>query len=134
LTLLRRLNVSGTCALLLAARGDGNLLPIHALPDSIAPAVSSLKVTERVVKGEDGQPTVERTMDVRFWDKNAALQFLGRYHRLITTERVELAAKHQRGLPDVDAMADDDEVRSEIVRMSKEAPKRYEPQSLAVEV
>jgi hypothetical protein len=27
---------------------DGNLLPIHALPDSIAPAVSSLKVTERV--------------------------------------------------------------------------------------
>jgi hypothetical protein len=103
------------------------------LPDSIAPAVSSFKVTERVVKGQDGQPLVERTMDVRLWDKNAALQFLGRYHRLITTERVELDAKHQHEFPNVEAMADEDQVRAEIVRMSKEALARYEPKALAVE-
>ena len=43
----------------------GNLKPLNEFGDDIARAVSSVKVTERVVKGADGLPTVERAKEFR---------------------------------------------------------------------
>lgn len=53
----------------------GNLLPIPDLPDSIAPAISSVEVVKRYSDEE----TSEYVTKIRLWDKTKALQMLGKH-------------------------------------------------------
>jgi phage terminase small subunit len=49
---------------------SGNLLPIQQWPDEVAAAISSIKVVEQSVDGE----AVTQTKEVKFWDKNSAIE------------------------------------------------------------
>ena len=55
---------------------NGHLLPIEDWPDSIAAAVSSVKVTSYKPKGKD-EP-IEYTKEIKFWDKRGALSELAK--------------------------------------------------------
>ena len=57
---------------------DGRLLPVHMLPDSIAPAISSVKVTSSRVPGSD-PVEIEHTTEIKFWDKPKALDLAGKH-------------------------------------------------------
>lgn len=57
---------------------QGRLLPVHMLPDDIAPAVSSVKVTTSRVPGTD-PVEVEFTTEVKFWDKPKAIDLAGKH-------------------------------------------------------
>lgn len=58
-------------------RSDGSVRPPAEWSDDLAAAVASVKVREF----PDGSVTYE----VRFWDKNAALDKLGRFHKMFGT-------------------------------------------------
>lgn len=74
---------------------DGNLLPMHQWSDAFAASVASIEVTTRTLPGEaeeqlDAQPQggalrrrrnpqVEHTTKIRFWNKNEALEKIGRF-------------------------------------------------------
>lgn len=57
---------------------NGNLLPIHALPDSVAAAVSSVKVVTKRIPGTD-PVEVEHVAEIKLWDKNSAADKLMRH-------------------------------------------------------
>ena len=57
---------------------DGSLLPVHSLPDSIAAAVSSIKVVTKRVPGTD-PVEVEHVSEIKLWDKNSAADKLMRH-------------------------------------------------------
>lgn len=54
---------------------NGQLRPIADLPDSIAPAISSVEVVKRYSDKE----TSEYVTKIRLWDKTRALQMLGKH-------------------------------------------------------
>lgn len=66
---------------------NGNLKPIHELDDDIAAAVAGIDV---VVRG-DGENALQ-VRKIKFWDKNNALEKLGKHLRL-WTERHEHTGK-----------------------------------------
>lgn len=57
---------------------NGNLLPIHELPDSVAAAVSSVKVVTKRIPGTD-PVEVEHVAEIKLWDKNSAADKLMRH-------------------------------------------------------
>ena len=63
---------------------NGDLLPIHELPDEIAACVSSVEVVKRQARGGE----VEYVHKVRLWDKKGALELLGK-HFAQFTDRVQ---------------------------------------------
>ena len=52
----------------------GNLLPVHEWPDDVAAAISSIKI-KRVPDGD----TMAEVAEVKFWDKNSALEKAGKH-------------------------------------------------------
>lgn len=60
---------------------DGNLLPIHKLPEGFARAVQGVKVVTRTKPGSDGAE-VEHTTEIKLWDKNSALEKLAKRFRI----------------------------------------------------
>lgn len=60
---------------------NGNLLPIHELPDNFAKAVSSIKIVTRNKPGSDGAE-VEYATEIKLWDKNSALEKLAKRFRI----------------------------------------------------
>lgn len=60
---------------------DGRLLPVDALPDRGAGAIQSIRITSKNVAGSNtGEPCV--TVEIKLWDKNAALKKLAKHFRL----------------------------------------------------
>lgn len=58
----------------------GGMLPIASLDDDTAAAVSSVEVVTRRVPGADGDAAeVEYVHKIRFWDKNSALEKIGKH-------------------------------------------------------
>lgn len=59
-------------------KADGTIIPIHELDDDAAATIASVEVDE--FKGEDAGSG--RTVKVKVWDKNSALEKAARFHGL----------------------------------------------------
>ena len=79
-TVLRELLRIATADLSQAFDEDGNLLPIPQMPEDVRRAVAGMKVRT----DDDGAVLRE----VKFWDKNKALELLGKHLKLYT-EKIE---------------------------------------------
>jgi len=64
---------------------DGNLLPIHQLPDDVAAAVASVEVVAVKGTGKEGEPVVH-VKRVRLWDKRATLDAMARHLKMFGDE------------------------------------------------
>ena len=60
---------------------QGRLLPVHQLPDDVAKAVSSVEVVTSRIPGTD-PVEVEHVSKIKFWDKRASLELLGKHLKL----------------------------------------------------
>lgn len=60
---------------------DGRLLPVDAMPENATRAIQSIKVTSKTVPGSETGELVFTT-EIKFWDKNAALDRLFRHFGL----------------------------------------------------
>ncbi|WP_167646413.1 terminase small subunit [Mameliella alba] len=60
---------------------QGNLLPVDAMPEKTAKAIQSIKVSSKAVPGSETGEMVFTT-EIKFWDKNAALDRLFRHFGL----------------------------------------------------
>lgn len=61
----------------------GNVKPVHEWTREQAAAVAAIDVTEVIDESSDGSKVkVTRTSKIKFWDKGAALDKLGRYLKL----------------------------------------------------
>lgn len=66
---------------------DGNLKPVHELPDHIAASISSLDVVKRVITSKDGSvDEVQYTHKIRLHDKVKAIQALQKQLGLIAPD------------------------------------------------
>lgn len=70
---------------------NGQLLPVHMLPDEVAASVSSVEVVTTKIPGTD-PVEVEHTAKIKFWDKRGSLELLGKHLKLFT-EKVEHTGK-----------------------------------------
>lgn len=94
----------------------GNLINIKELGDDIAPAVSSVEVTERRGGKDTG---VETTRKLRLWDKTAGLNILAKYHKLLT-EKVELSGSVKVAQAEI-AESSDEELLARLEALAKRA-------------
>ena len=67
---------------------QGRLLPVHMLPDEISASVSSVEVVTFKIPGTD-PVEVEHVSKIKFWDKRASLELLGRHLKLFT-DKIEV--------------------------------------------
>lgn len=100
---------------------SGALLPPHSWPDDVAPAMASIEVEELFEGQGQDRTQIGYTKKVKFWDKNTALDKLGRHLGLWDKERAEVNINLLSHVTDADLDA----------RISKRLPKEKndEPQS-----
>jgi hypothetical protein len=68
--------------------GPGERVDLSKMDRRVRAAVSSLKIKERLITGEDGQPSLlERTTEIKLWSKPQALQKLGDHLGLFEGEK-----------------------------------------------
>lgn len=89
---------------------NGNLKPIHGLPEDIARAISGLEVDELFEGHGDDRERVGRTKKVKFWDKTKALELLGK-HLAMWIERREHSGPGGGPIKHEYAEMSDDELR-----------------------
>jgi phage terminase small subunit len=68
---------------------DGNLLPVHLLPDDVAASIASIEVVTSRIPGTE-PVEVEHTHKIKFWDKRGSLELLGKHLKMFT-EKVEMS-------------------------------------------
>ena len=61
---------------------EGNLLPIHELPEHVRRAIATVKVT-RTTRGRGNDAATEVGTEVKFWPKVEALRLMGTYRRML---------------------------------------------------
>jgi phage terminase small subunit len=59
---------------------NGDLIPIHSLPDELAACIASIEVVKRNLTSGDGK--TERVWKIKLWSKPQALELLGRHQGL----------------------------------------------------
>ena len=59
---------------------NGDLLPIHSLPDDLAACIASIEVVKRNFTSGDGK--TELVWKIKLWNKPQALELLGRHQGL----------------------------------------------------
>lgn len=67
---------------------DGNLLPMHMLPDDVAASVASFDVLTSRIPGSD-PAEVQYIVKIKLWGKPEALTLLGK-HKKLFTDRIEV--------------------------------------------
>lgn len=65
---------------------DGKLLPVSKWPEDARRAIASIK-TRRVVEGSGEDAHEVEITEVKFWDKNSALEKLAKHHALYAGEQ-----------------------------------------------
>jgi phage terminase small subunit len=76
---------------------DGNLLPVHEIPEDIARAISGIEI-EKVFDYEGGHKVQTGTVQkVKFWDKVKSLELLGK-HLKLWVEQIEITGLEGLGL------------------------------------
>lgn len=98
---------------------DGGLVNGKDIPDELAPAVSSVKETRRT----KGKGETEVVREFRLWDKNAALNLLGRHHKILT-EKIEQSHTHELK-PNLEHLLTPDQVKAEMLRFARETLAKY---------
>lgn len=90
---------------------DGGIKPPKDWDDDVAASIASIKMVERPSgkKDKDGNPIMERTYDVKVWDKNAALDKIAKHFGMFI-ERQEITVTHRI------AQMSDEELDQEIQR------------------
>lgn len=76
---------------------DGGAISIKTfdeMPGKSSRAIASLKEKKTIRESKDGQEAmlVDSVLEIRFWDKNRALENLGKHHKLFV-ERIEITDK-----------------------------------------
>jgi phage terminase small subunit len=62
---------------------NGNLRPIHDLPDNAAAAISGIEIVTKIIPGVgDGPASVEYVHKIKTWDKKGSLELLGKHLKL----------------------------------------------------
>lgn len=76
---------------------QGNLKPLHELDDDVAAAISSVEMVVKYKKDEDGNAQPELVKKIRIWDKNSALEKLGKHFKLWEDKvRVDASVTHKK--------------------------------------
>jgi len=75
---------------------NGNLLPVHLLPDAVAASISSIDVVSSQKPGRDAT-VIEYTSKIRFWDKRGSLELLGKHLKMFT-DKHEITGKDGEAL------------------------------------
>lgn len=65
---------------------SGRLLPVHSLPEPVARSIQSVKIAHKTVPGSD-PVEVEYISEIKFWDKNNALEKLAKHFKLYEDEK-----------------------------------------------
>lgn len=71
---------------------NGNLLPIHEIPEDVRKAMSGVKVFEEFEGVGRDRIKIGEVREVKFWDKTKALELLGKHLKLFT-DRIEHSGK-----------------------------------------
>ena len=69
--IVRELTFLGTADVSKAFDEEGNLLPIHEIPEDVRRAIAGFELVEE--RDENGEGTGHMTKKVKFWDKNTSL-------------------------------------------------------------
>ena len=89
---LSRLDSMGDVDLGRAYGPDGNLLPIHEIPEDVRKCIASIEVFEEFEGTGQGRVKVGEVRKVKFYDKIKANELLGKNVKLFT-DRVEHSGK-----------------------------------------
>jgi phage terminase small subunit len=73
----------------MAFNEDGSLKPLHKMPEDVRRAIAGVDVDELFEGQGRDRERVGETKKIRFWDKNRALELLGKHLKLYT-DRVEV--------------------------------------------
>lgn len=72
----------------LAYNENGDLKPIHEIPEDVRRAISGMEIYVERIEGEE----IGKIKKIRFWDKTKSLELLGKHLKLFT-EKVEMTGK-----------------------------------------
>jgi phage terminase small subunit len=61
---------------------NGELIPLNKLTDRTAQAIAGFEQIDRIIPGEDDNPTTERRMKYKLVDRQKSLEMMGRHHGL----------------------------------------------------
>lgn len=86
--ILKRLDSIGDVDLGRAYDKNGNLLPIHEIPEDVRRCISGIKVFEEFEGFGKERVKIGEVREVKFWDKIKANELLGRHLKLFT-DKVE---------------------------------------------
>ena len=85
--IVRELTFLGTADVSKAFDTEGNLLPIHEIPEDVRRAIAGFELVEE--RDENGEGTGHMTKKVKFWDKNTSLLGLAKVFKMLT-DRVDV--------------------------------------------
>lgn len=81
-TVLRELLTIARADIAQAFNEDGSLKPIRDIPEDVRRAISGVEVYQEYAGRGESREAIGETKKVRFWDKNKALELLGKHLRL----------------------------------------------------
>ena len=84
--IIREWSFLGTCDVSKAFDANGNLLPIHEIPEDVRRSIAGFQLVEE--RDENGEGTGHMTKKVKFWDKNTSLLGLAKVFKMLT-DKVE---------------------------------------------
>lgn len=73
-----------TCDIGQAFNEDGTMKPIHEIPEDVRRAIQAVEVEQLFDGTGADRYQVGHTKKIRFWDKNKALEMLGKHFKLYT--------------------------------------------------
>lgn len=90
---------------------QGRFKNIHSIPKNIRKAIASIETVEEFERSPDGSPKVKcgYIRKIKFWDKNKAIELLGK-HLVLFTEKHEFTGANGAPLLNPLAQLKDDEL------------------------